>query len=70
MKMEEKGAEKNGGKVACVEIYPEAAAAHARKESSACVRACVLRVFTAIRVAEGAARSVAVSPYRFLCNYN
>lgn len=53
----------------------EAAAAHARKESSACVRACVrecvLRVFTAIRVAaEGAARSVAVSPYRFLCNYN
>lgn len=67
MKMEEKGAEKNGGKVARVEIYPEAAAAHARKESSACVRACV---FTAIRVAEGAARSVAVSPYRFLCNYN
>lgn len=40
MKMEEKGAEKNGGKVARVEIYPEAAAAHARKESSACVRAC------------------------------
>lgn len=38
MKMEEKGAEKNGGKVARVEIYPEAAAAHARKESSACVR--------------------------------
>lgn len=33
-------------------------------------RECVLRVFTAIRVAEGAARSVAVSPYRFLCNYN
>lgn len=40
------------------------------------VRACVrargrlLHVFTATRVAEGAARSVAVSPYRFLCNYN
>lgn len=31
--------EKSGEKSARVEIYPEAAAAHARKESSACVRA-------------------------------
>lgn len=69
--MENGGEKKNRGK----SRLAEAAAAHARKESSACVRACVrecvLRVFTAIRVAaEGAARSVAVSPYRFLCNYN
>lgn len=55
-----------GGKAE--EIYPEAAAARAHAKNLP--RACVLRVFTAIRVAEGAARSVAVSPYRFLCNYN
>lgn len=66
--MENGGERKIGGKVGSRKLR---LLTHAKNLPRACVRECVLRVFTAIRVAaEGAARSVAVSPYRFLCNYN